>query len=255
MHWQRFPYFNTNTITNLRWMSKCIYIIKMCLLQHQIPKLHWMTKKKITKMALFVVFCHLRPWFEASSIPAAASNDLQLYKSLEKYKKVDKAVGAKTCTVLNRHTWYMTEDLISLSLFHEDLPLQQRTNLAAKIHETAAPGDLEIRKPTLPTISKDSQLLDFAGGRSRLLFDLLDISTDFLQHDDWHLSDDYKTCKTALRSLSATNDSAERAIALATRFNTTITRDEASHQELLQVVEHHSLLYKCNTKDNLKKFM
>ena len=195
-------------------MSKCIYILKMCLLQHQLPSLHWSKKKKIEKMALFVVFCYLRPWFEASSIP-----------------------------------WYLTEELISFSLFNDDIPVEERTLLAAKISREAAPGDLEIRKPTLPTITKDFQLLDFAGGRSRLLFDLLELSTDFLQHDDWHLSDDYKTCKTALRSLSAINDSAERAIALATRFNTTITRDEASHQEF------HSRTYKCNTKDNLKKFM
>ena len=196
-----------------------------------------------------------RPWFEASSIPAAATNDLLLYKSLLKFKKINKAVSTKTSTSLNRHTWYLTEDLISFSLFNDDIPVEERTLLAAKISREAAPGDLEIRKPTLPTITKDSQLLDFAGGRSRLLFDLLELSTDFLQHDDCHLSDDYKTCKTALRSLSAINDSAERAIALATRFNTTITRDEASHQELLQVVEFHSRTYKCNTKDNLKKFM
>ena len=236
-------------------MSKCIYILKMCLLQHQLPSLHWSKKKKIEKMALFVVFCYLRPWFEASSIPAAATNDLLLYKSLLKFKKINKAVSTKTSTSLNRHTWYLTEDLVSFSLFNDDIPVEERTLLAAKIRREAAPGDLEIWKPTLPTITKDSQLLDFAGGRSRLLFDLLELSTDFLQHDDWHLSDDYKTCKTALRSLSAINDSAERAIALVTRFNTTITRDEASHQELLQVVEFHSRTYKCNTKDNLKKFM
>ena len=236
-------------------MSKCIYILKMCLLQHQLPSLHWSKKKKIEKMALFVVFCYLRPWFEASSIPAAATNDLLLYKSLLKFKKINKAVSTKTSTSLNRHTWYLTEDLISFSLFNDDIPVEERTLLAAKIRREAAPGDLEIRKPTLPTITKDSQLLDFAGGRSRLLFDLLELSTDFLKHDDWHLSDHYKTCKTALRSLSAINDSAERAIALATRFNTTITRDEASHQELLQVVEFHSRTYKCNPKDNLKKFM
>ena len=83
----------------------------------------------------------------------------------------------------------------------------------------------------------------------------MEIPTDFLQADDWNLSAHYDTCKKALRNLSATNDSAERAIALATRFNTTITRDEKSHQELLQVVEFHSRTYKCNTKDNLKKFM
>ena len=178
--------------------------------------------------------------FLQSSIPAAATNDLLLYKSLLKFKNINKAVSTKTSTSLNRHTWYLTEDLISFSLFNDGIPVEERTLLAAKIRREAAPGDLEIQKPTLPTITKDSQLLDFAGGRSRLLFELLELSTDFLQHDDWHLSDDYKTCKTALRSISAINDSAERAIALATRFNTTITRDEASHQELLQVVEFHS---------------
>ena len=44
--------YYSNTNTNLRWMSKCIYILKMCLLQHQLPSLHWSKKKKIEKMAL-----------------------------------------------------------------------------------------------------------------------------------------------------------------------------------------------------------
>ena len=132
-------------------MSKCIYILKMCLLQHQLPSLHWSKKKKIEKMALFVVFCYLRPWFEASSIPAAATNYLLLYKSLLKFKKINKAVSTKTSTSLNRHTWYLTEDLISFSLFNDDIPVEERTLLAAKIRREAAPGDLEIRKPTLPT--------------------------------------------------------------------------------------------------------
>ena len=46
--------------------------------------------------------------------------------------------------------------------------------------------------------------------------------------------------KKSLKHLTPLNDSAERALALATRVNTYITRDEESYQELLQVVEARS---------------
>ena len=118
-----------------RWMSKAIYVLKMVLLQHQLPDLHLQTKKKLEKMALFVVFVYLKPWFTASGLSSAATNDLELCKSLAKYKKINKGVSSKTMKVLNRHTWYLTEDLISLSLFNEDVPLETRTLLAIQIYQ------------------------------------------------------------------------------------------------------------------------
>ena len=227
----------------------------MALLLHQLPKLHWQTKKKIDKMALFVVFGYLIAWFTAPCLTSAASNDLILYNGGGKFKKIHKKISDKTSALLNRHTWYLTEELIPFSLFNDVVPLETRSLLAKKIHEQSARGELEIRKPTLPLINGTSEILHFVGEQSKLLFDLLGISTDFLQTEEWHLSTEYDTCKDALKNLSATNDSAERAISLATEFNTTITRDEESHQELLQVVEFHRKTFKCNTKDNLKKFM
>ena len=59
--------------------------------------------------------------------------------------------------------------------------------------------------------------------------------------------------KKALKNLTPLNDSAERALALATRVNTHITRDEETYQELLQVVEAHRKKYRIKTKDDLKK--
>ena len=105
-----------------------------------------------------------------------------------------------------------------------------------------------------PAVSVTSEILDFVGPRSKLLFDLLEIPTDFLNTEEWYKSTEYETAKKALKALSATNDSAERAIALAVTFNTKITRDEQSYQELLQVVEYHRKTYKFNTKKDLKKF-
>ena len=103
-----------------RWMSKAIYILKLSLLQHQIDEIHWQTKKKkIHKMALFVVFIYLKAWSNSPSLTSAAKNDLELYKLLLKFKKIHTKISQSACEVLNRHTWYLTEDAITLTLFNE----------------------------------------------------------------------------------------------------------------------------------------
>jgi len=161
-----------------RWMSKAIYIPKMALLHKQLKDVHWQTKKKIQKMAQFVVFVYLKPWFNAPRITSAASNDLDLYSSLVKLKfhKLNKKVADKCCAVLQRHTWYLTEDVISFSLFDEDLPITTRTDIARRIHQKKTPDELAIRKPTLPAISEKSELIDFVGRRSALLYSISSVS-------------------------------------------------------------------------------
>ena len=236
-----------------RWMSKSIYIMKMDLLLHQLPGFHWQKKKKVHTMTLFVVFVYLKAWFSAPSLMSAATNDIDLFTSLQKFKTVHKKVSTATSTVLNRHTWYLTEELIPLSLFDEHLPIETRSLLATKIGQLTS-GEMEICKPTLPTLRPNSELADFIGERSTVLFDLLEIPVDFLQHTDWHLQPEYVAAKNSLRNLSPLNDSCERALGLVTRLNTHITRNEESFQELIQVVEAHQKKYGNKTKEDLKKF-
>ena len=72
-------------------------------------------------MALFGVIVYPRAWFTAPALVSAASNDISLFRSLHKFKSVDSKVSTIiTTAVLNRHTWYLTEELIPLSLFNED---------------------------------------------------------------------------------------------------------------------------------------
>ena len=112
-----------------RWMSKAIYILKMSLVQHQIPALHWTQKKKVAKMALFVVFVYLEAWFSATVLVSAASNDLAFHKRSDCFKAVDKKVSRSATKVLNRHTWYLKEELIALTIFDEGLPRRPGTSL------------------------------------------------------------------------------------------------------------------------------
>ena len=89
--------------------------------------------------------------------------------------------------VLNRHTWYLTEDLIPLVLFDETLPLKTRTLIALEISKLTS-GWIEIRKPTLPSINQKSELIDFVEERPTLLFDKIThkiLKIAFLGWKEW----------------------------------------------------------------------
>ena len=186
----------------------------MSLLRHQLDLL-WQTKNKVEKMSLFVIFVYLKSWFGAPSLTAAATEDLELYSRLHKFRTVHSKVSSTTTSVLQRHTWYLTEELIPLSLFNENLPLESRTVLASKIGQLTL-GPVEIRKPSLPSIGQKSELADFVGERSTVPFTLVGVPPTFLLLPDWTTSSYYEKMKTALRDLSTLNDSCERGLGLRT---------------------------------------
>ena len=85
--------------------------------------------------------------------------------------------------------------------------------MAKKIYLLQIPSEaVEIRKPTLPSINSNSTLEDYVGG-----------SLDFLKDDNWSEAPEFSMIQSALKNLTPINDSAERALALATRFNTRIS--------------------------------
>ena len=54
--------------------------------------------------------------------------------------------------------------MITLSLFNENISLEDRTLLAKKIHLQQIPADeVTLRKPTLPLIDNKSEITDFVG--------------------------------------------------------------------------------------------
>ena len=140
--------------------------------------------------------------------------------------------------VLRRHTWYLTEELIPLCLFNSNLPEETLNNLAKQISELPEERHV-IRKPILPDLTPSSTITDFVGPRSTVFFDILGVPYSFLKESDWRSSPDFNQIRKALKTLTPLNDSCELALALATTFNEKITKDEASFQDLLLVVEAH----------------
>ena len=226
--------------SNARWMAKCLYVLKLSLLQHQIPSLTEQTKKKINTMS--------------PSLTGTASNDLKMYQDLNSFKRVSKAVSDACLPVLQRHTWYLTEECIPIALCNPALETETCNQLARDIGGLP-PTSIQIRKPTLPSITSSSTLPDFVGPRSVLLFSQLKLDHTFLLAENWRETLHFYTLKSAISNLHPANDSSERALAMATSFNWRITRDEESYQDMMLVVAAHRKKYGFKTKEDLKNFV
>ena len=109
-----------------------------------------------------------------------------------------------------------------------------------------------IQKPSLPVITYTSTLADFVRFRLTLIFNILEIYGSFLAESDWKCRPEYEAAKAALKRLSPLNDSTERAIALAIKFNKNITRDEESFHDLVLVVKAHRKQYGLKNRTDLK---
>ena len=208
-----------------RWMSKAICVLKLTLLLPQFPTLPSFRKKQLEKMSYFIVFVHLRSWFTAPLLYSAARFDLELYKRIRKFSKVIKKLSAVGKAVLQRHTWYLTEELIPLSLFDTKLPDETLNLLAQKIAQLPN-GDIIIKKPTLPKIRSTLAIPDFVGPRSTVLFEARGVSQSFLALSNWRDQPEYHQVKTAIRNFTPLNDCSERVLALATTLCGVVIQDQ-----------------------------
>ena len=88
---------------------------------------------------------------------SVASAGLELYKRSRQFSKLHKKLAEVGETVLQRHTWYITEELIPLSLFNTMLPTETLNKLAEKISqlpEDYTPNQNPALPKVLPTSSR-----------------------------------------------------------------------------------------------------
>jgi hypothetical protein len=86
---------------------------------------------------------------------------------------------------------------------------------------------------------KKKSLHDLVDATSISAMKLLAFDIEFLLNTNptqWGSSEKFGQMKEVVEKLSVVNDSAERAIALATQFNQRLTKNEEELQQILQVV-------------------
>ena len=125
-----------------------------------------------------------------------------------------------------------------MSLFSNNISEDIKNKIAEKISNLQV-DNLPIQKPVLPTIDSKSTIVDYIGPRSTNMLSILGIFHKCFDDPEWRQRPEYVQVKMVLKNLTPVNDSYERALALATKCNGNITKDEKSYQNLILVVEAH----------------
>ena len=174
---------------------------------------------------------------------AAPINDLRMLQIVEQFASVDSKVSSVAEKKMRLHLWYLSEDLAGLSLFFYDISAHDRTAIANALQHEPHTFDEPVRRlsPNKIESFQNRTISSFITPCSINLFDALNLPREFLTAavDTWVERDDFKASCKIIRALGVVNDTAERAIKLATDYNEVLTKNEEQRQLLYQVVEYH----------------
>ena len=190
-------------------------------------------------MSIFLPIVYVPVWFSCSDAISAPYNDLLLLKKLELYKGVDARLAESALKALKRHLWYLSEQLVGLSILCDDVPDMTKSAMVENLEGPPKEGLKRVDGKTLPDINS-LELQDFVTSKSMEVFPKLGIDTGFmlLEPSLWHESAAYRSAQKKARALRVVNDCAERGVALIQDYNFMV-KDEKKKQNLLQVVENH----------------
>ena len=236
-----------------RWMAKIIYAVKVFLFRDQ-DKLQ-LSQAELSRIKRFVEFSistYVAPWYKAPCPTSAPAQDLALLKSLLAYP--DNDVAKATSTTFGRHLWYLSEQLVTLAFFDDNVSLETKRNMVKAIQEQDGCKDpprrvtIDTRDATLTS----KTIADFVTTGSMKLFHLMSIDTTFLTMDPavWNTDQSYLDAQHRIRALRVVNDFAECGVALMQTYNLALTKDEGQKQYLLQVVEEHRKTFPTTSRSS-----
>ena len=148
-------------------------------------------EERVEKFCVFALSYYIPMFFTSSWGCDAPGNDLQLYKELLAFKKID-----ITLATLDRHCWYLDPPVVMFSLFSKKVSDDTKARMAARILSLEKP-EARLDLPEYPTVTAGSELWDFVQPHSWDFFTILRVEADWLTWplDKWEESEDYRKAR------------------------------------------------------------
>ena len=255
---EQFRFQYPGAVSHARFLMQSIYSMKIYLLSKQLGDVFTDQEiEQIKNVAIFVGLFHAS-WYFSCSL-ASHAPILHLH-TISQMKRVEKHMPEVARTVLKSillHLWYITPQGIPLALTDESLGIDQRSKIAVKLCRTPRPVVFPLGKPTFPDLSAFSNrswlsgklpdLSSMMGEESWLLFSKLGMTEEdmkWLKHnpDTWDDYEGYRRFKKFVRSLTITNDPAERGVGLVKDYIATFQNENSCQNNLLAVSRHRQLV-------------
>lgn len=226
-----------------RWMAKAIYSLKIeLLLDGNEDVLHLVARELqgVKRFNRFVVNIYLLSWFTCRFSVDAPLNDILLIQRLSNYD--DEAIKTAGLKMMKRHSWYLSPELATLSLFSPQVTIAQKKELVQSMKSERGEHLLKVLPGSITELTV-----------SRSFFDVCKIDASFLDIpvEGWLDNACYKIAEQSAKNIVCVNDVAEQGVALIQTFNGTITKDEEQKQYLLQVIEKHRHEFRGCNRDSL----
>lgn len=111
------------SFTHSRWMQKLTISIMIYLYRDQLNKKN-SSINKLKKFIKFGIKVYIKLWFDCNSAERAAYNDLFFCKTMLNYD--DKLISSTCIKSFNRHSQYLTDELLALALFDSNINLDEK---------------------------------------------------------------------------------------------------------------------------------
>ena len=203
--------------------------------------------KKIRRFVKFAIFCCIPWWLTAPVSSAAPKNGRLLINSFLEYQEKDQVIASAALKSFERHLWYLTEELVPLSLFCSSVENSTKQAIAQKMLTIKNDAVCAKRfgcgfgKPKFPSLPTNpvTNLDIFIGEDSWSFFHILQLDSSFLCQSvgSWNKNETYLNAKLIVENIRVVNDAAERGVKLAQDFNDA-AHNEKHYQNILQTVEN-----------------
>lgn len=222
-----------------RWMAKALLVAKVYLFREQL-NLEAHIRDALKRVCVFISIIYAKFWNDATSAVDAPVNDLIFMQQLDVYKIYDNEVAQTAINSFAEHLWYLGGELITLSLFSNQVSSAIKNKMRRRIQSDLSNRDEQSLRFIMDDniLFEDLSLEDFIQpSRSFFLFKLLEVSPEFLNQDAslWDNIESYVTIKNIVCStITVINDGAERILGLADRsIRNQRARKENNFKDLL----------------------
>ncbi len=230
-----------------RFMGKSLYVLKTFMLSSQFPMSRF-EKAGIRRIAQFVALLYGRYFLSASLSVDAPRLDLTFYYDLCEFRRYDQVAANQALTSVRRHLWYLTPELVILSLFDDNIPDIEKIVMAQTLRQIPKPHVFAPGKPGQPAFNPVAAKLtdlpppfaDFITSRSWLFFHLVNADTQWLYDEPstWHNNPQYRHLRDFCKDMQVVNDAAERGVKDVTDF-AKMSRDPAQRDAMIVVANDH----------------
>ena len=167
----------------------------------------------VKSMATFVALFNIKAFLQSRLSSIAPLVDLKYLQHMELYKKENAKAAQVAINSIQNHLWYLTEEIVVLSIFDEDLPKTLRKSLVVKLLLIPRASHVEPSKPKFPTIVPETigPIGPTIGPNSWLFFHLLNAKDEIIDWmkfpvDCWGEATGYHKLKNIARRLEIVND-------------------------------------------------